>query len=377
MSFWSNLWTSIQEWTSDCCVCMGGCCATSWNWLSEAFVDSMDWCRGNLCCCCGTDSDDNEEPESTPASPPPVRRSRKSARNTRRVQSKQPRQPHKCTCTHQQPPQQQQQPVMGQQQCSPPQEPQSPPPGKTLSPPSPPPQPQPVIQISKESHALQQQQITMSRPNVPQLPPSQIQVNLGPNPLNLKSTSSGPMRPHPSVMPSHKVQAQQSGHSTAQKMQALKSRVEPPKIDFIETGSIFGDRKRGIDQNMLLLENGRFKSPGQSKIMTGPGGRSIRQSFQTGFPSFKSIESRSSLAESQALSKPRRSVESIKQNQMPKGSQEKMTLDAYKSTASKVSQRRFKSRASMKSIKSSGSLSSGQTKELEADLDDNEPSANK
>lgn len=66
----------------------------------------------------------------------------------------------------------------------------------------------------------------------------------------------------------------------------------PPKIDFVETGSIFGDRKRHSHTNMLLMDNGRFKSPGRPNILTGPGGRAIRISFHTGFPSIKSAESR-------------------------------------------------------------------------------------
>lgn len=72
---------------------------------------------------------------------------------------------------------------------------------------------------------------------------------------------------------------------------------EPPKIDFVETGSIFGDRKKtGLDPNLLQLENGRFRSPGQSKTIAGPGGRTIRVSFLSGFPSLKSVDSHRSLA---------------------------------------------------------------------------------
>lgn len=68
--------------------------------------------------------------------------------------------------------------------------------------------------------------------------------------------------------------------------------TEPPKIDFIETGSIFGDRKKqGTDHNMLRLDNGRFRSPGLSQTIAGPNGRTIRVSFVTGFPPLKSIDS--------------------------------------------------------------------------------------
>lgn len=74
--------------------------------------------------------------------------------------------------------------------------------------------------------------------------------------------------------------------------QPQKPLPEPPKIEFVETGSIFGDRKRpGVDMNMLQVENGRFRSPGQSRTITGPGGRVIRVSFVSGFPTIKSSES--------------------------------------------------------------------------------------
>lgn len=66
---------------------------------------------------------------------------------------------------------------------------------------------------------------------------------------------------------------------------------EPPKIDFVETGSIFGDRKRHGSEQSLMMENGRFRSPGLSKTIIGPNGRTIRVSFVTGFPSIKSVES--------------------------------------------------------------------------------------
>jgi hypothetical protein len=73
------------------------------------------------------------------------------------------------------------------------------------------------------------------------------------------------------------------------------SQPAPPRIDFVETGSIFGHRKRHSMSNLLLLDNGRFRSPGKPNVTVGPGGRAIRLSFQTGFPSIKSVESRASL----------------------------------------------------------------------------------
>lgn len=86
---------------------------------------------------------------------------------------------------------------------------------------------------------------------------------------------------------------------------------EPPRIDFVETGSIFGDRKRtGTDHNMYLLENGKFKSPGQPKAIAGPNGRTIRVSFLKGFPVAKSNESRTSLPSVGPANHQKRSVDS-------------------------------------------------------------------
>lgn len=86
--------------------------------------------------------------------------------------------------------------------------------------------------------------------------------------------------------------------------------LDPPKIDFVETGSIFGDRKKlGVDHNMFRLENGRFRSPGLSKTIPGPNGRAIRVSFVTGFPQMKSLDSSKSLP-SIASRRSKRSLES-------------------------------------------------------------------
>lgn len=91
---------------------------------------------------------------------------------------------------------------------------------------------------------------------------------------------------------------------------------EPPRIDFVETGSIFGDRKKvGIDHNLLKLDNGRFRSPGLSKTIIGPNGRTIRVSFITGFPPLeskhvKSLDSSRSLP-SLASKRSKQSVDSI------------------------------------------------------------------
>lgn len=121
---------------------------------------------------------------------------------------------------------------------------------------------------------------------------------------------------------------------------AKESTPEPPRIDFVETGSIFGDRKRpGTDPNMFLLENGKFKSPGKPKIIQGPGGRSIRMTFQRGFPAHRSIESRSSLPSiSAAKSAPKRSSDSFKTKTSVDGSQERFELLSKKVKSAKSAQ---------------------------------------
>lgn len=119
---------------------------------------------------------------------------------------------------------------------------------------------------------------------------------------------------------------------------------EPPKIDFIETGSIFGDRKRpALDMNMLQLENGRFRSPGQPRTIPGPGGRMIRVSFVSGFPQYKSVDSSKSV---QTTMSKQTSVRSTDTNDFTQRGRLSITK-SYKSN---------------KSNKSVGSIGSGETK---------------
>lgn len=122
---------------------------------------------------------------------------------------------------------------------------------------------------------------------------------------------------------------------------------EPPKIDFVETGSIFGDRKRPtIDQSMLQLENGRFRSPGQSKVIQGPGGRVIRVSFVSGFPAVKSVESYRSLAASQGAKMSRKSVDSVStdKNGLEAGGSRIRKMKSVKSVKSQTSEESFQSK---------------------------------
>lgn len=89
---------------------------------------------------------------------------------------------------------------------------------------------------------------------------------------------------------------------------------DPPRIDFVETGSIFGDRKRHASTNLLLLEDGRFKSPGLPLTTKGPDGRTIRMTFRMGFPNMRSLESRASLR----VVKSTESVKTVSSNESSK-----------------------------------------------------------
>lgn len=122
---------------------------------------------------------------------------------------------------------------------------------------------------------------------------------------------------------------------------------EPPKIDFIETGSIFGDRKRPtVDPSMFQLENGRFRSPGQSKVIQGPGGRTIKVSFVSGFPSTKSLESYRSLTPSTVGKTGRKSTESVAADKQGNLESEGSKIRKITSTKSVKSQSSQDSRAS-------------------------------
>lgn len=125
------------------------------------------------------------------------------------------------------------------------------------------------------------------------------QTNASRNPPNPEAPSSpepknpptSPQQPQPTATAPTLMNTTQHTVSVPVPLKAPVP-VDPPKIDFVETGSIFGDRKRPpIDASMLQLENGRFRSPGQSRTIQGPGGRKIRVSFLKGFPSIKSIDS--------------------------------------------------------------------------------------
>lgn len=139
-------------------------------------------------------------------------------------------------------------------------------------------------------------------------------------------------------------------------------RVAPPRIDFVETGSIFGDRKRHAHQSMLLMDNGRFKSPGRPNILTGPGGRSIRISFQTGFPSIKSIESR---APPQSVS----SRVSIKSNESKTKYKSSPAQDDVIRNVRRRKRGSIAMRRTTKSYKSSKSIASSSSKELDINQD--------
>lgn len=112
---------------------------------------------------------------------------------------------------------------------------------------------------------------------------------------------------------------------------------EPPRIEFVETGSLFGDRRRNfIDKRLHLLDNGRFRSPGLPKIIQGPGGRTIRVSFVSGFPmpnrSLESAKSVGTITSKGSLARPNeegnRSIESLSKFKTAK------SLKSYKSSNS-------------------------------------------
>lgn len=136
-----------------------------------------------------------------------------------------------------------------------------------------------------------------------------------PNPLAIPNTTQPPA---PTVVSSGSVMKK----TTTEVKETLSHVHEPPKIDFVETGSIFGDRKRvGADHNMMI-ENGRYRSPGVSKTVFAPNGRTIRVSFITGLPQIKSVEStRSAISKSYT----RKSTETTRtEQQQDKGSQERL-----------------------------------------------------
>lgn len=139
---------------------------------------------------------------------------------------------------------------------------------------------------------------TPPAPDPPALPAAPVKQSTSTTPVGaIKSTQSSSgskktVKSEPHLTARSKLK---STNETPPEVRRPQPAPLPPKIEFIETGSIFGGRGRHSHANNLLLDNGRFRSPGQSNITTGPGGRSIRISFQTGFPSVKSVESRASL----------------------------------------------------------------------------------
>lgn len=120
--------------------------------------------------------------------------------------------------------------------------------------------------------------------------------------------------------------------------------VTPPKIDFIETGSLFGDRKRVGPELMLEIENGRFRSPGMSKVIRGPGGRAIKVSFVSGFPNIKSIESRNT---QQQQYKAKKSIDSYSGVKLVNSTD---SLQNFKSTKTQTGRKSLKSYKSVNSI---------------------------
>lgn len=180
-------------------------------------------------------------------------------------------------------------------------------------------QPNHQNQQQRQQHEMQQaspSSLVVMSPSLNQMsPPNPLHPNIIQKNLNIGSVNSSSSQgktnisanstnsPTASIVQpidatkENKLQLFNSTASLTQQQQ-VKQYIEqyqnspPPKIDFIETGSIFGDRRRtGIDPKMLLIENGRFRSPGLSKVIPGPNGRMIRVSFISGFPAVKSVDS--------------------------------------------------------------------------------------
>lgn len=176
------------------------------------------------------------------------------------------------------------------------------------------------------AQTLAEPELARAKPKSPQITSSSVQPRVGePSFINVtKHVGNNPA-------------AQLSAKPLAEYQTDNQPVPEPPKIEFVETGSIFGDRKRPTyDQNMLQIENGRFRSPGLSKTIQGPGGRTIRVSFVSGFPPIKSIESSKSLIQASGRAS-KRSVDSFENMSQGPGSLDfmsKKSLIHFKSSRS-------------------------------------------
>lgn len=233
--------------------CMAEYFRTAWDYVKETFLCTIDWISDRVCCY------SNEEPEE-----PIQRHNGQKAAYKQVVVS-----PAKSTF-------------------------------KVME--------SPVVQSTTgQVHVQANQTLPIATP--PPLPPTQIANSPSVHqnverPLNLPSDQTRQLPPM-AVKPQ-----QVRSHEGRDQLMA-----EPPKIDFIETGSIFGDRKRpSMDLNMLQLENGRFRSPGQPRTIPGPGGRLIRVSFMTGFPTIKSVDSSKSIQTLLSKGGSRRSIENQDKN---------------------------------------------------------------
>lgn len=177
-------------------------------------------------------------------------------------------------------------------------------------------------------------------------------ANQGSASTTVRSTISSPNLP----ISSAKVQAKEISRHV----------IEPPKIDFVETGSIFGDRKRHGSEQSLMMENGRFRSPGLSKTIIGPNGRAIRVSFVTGFPSIKSVESTRSTISKNWPKKSNESMPAQQQQFQPQSQPQQPTQQPAQQLAQqqqekekeKESNEKLRKTLSGKSYKSSKSIQS-------------------
>lgn len=255
---------------SDCWECMAENIRTCWQTLCDYAIDLCDWCRDGCCCCL----------------PTPENHANKHTKGRSRLRKSPAKQINSLGNS-----------PLNQNSHQYQQETQ---------------------QASPSSLVVMSPVQTQTSPPNP-LHPNMIQKNLnlgsvgslssqGKTNTSINSTNS----PTASIVlpidanKENKLQLFNSTASLGQQQQVRQyldnyQNLPPPKIDFIETGSIFGDRRKtGIDPNMLLIENGRFRSPGHSRVIPGPNGRSIRVSFISGFPAIKSVDSTQSNSSAQS-----------------------------------------------------------------------------
>ena len=249
---------------------VANCCVTSWNWTREAFITAWDWFVENVLCCFEDESESEEAPK-TPASPRPrtakatsierppekmVKHDKIAGKLASQIESKE-----RLLKTSIE------KPIADASKLS-----------KILSDQPTPPKPKGHITQSHISHPHG----TIEKKTGEHEPVTTEQAHLKGEHPKIEAPPESPKGLEPIHSQASKVESPTNEMSPRQEV--VPARPDPPKIDFVETGSIFGDRKKATQPNLVLLEDGRFKAPGHPVVTQGPGGRTIRMSFRTGFP---------------------------------------------------------------------------------------------